>query len=236
MRPLAVLDSGGPSLSVGILTADLLRLGDELSVLDEAGVSLVHVDVMDGRFCPPLTVGPAFIGAIPERFVKDVHLMIDDPLGKVEDYVAAGAGVLTFHVEAERHPHRVLQSLGGRGICRGVALNPGTPLSVVEPLLDEMELLLILAVNPGWPGQTFLASTRGRLAKAREMIGDRAIALALDGGVTRANIGEIASFGPDLIVAGSAVFDGGDVSDNLGRMIAELARAGAARVAGASGS
>ncbi len=220
--PLDDLLAGKTSLSVGVLTADLLRLEDELMLLEQGGVSLIHVDVMDGCFCPQLTVGPVLVRAIPDRFVRDVHLMVEGPLDKVEDFVAAGADILTFHLEADPHPHRVLQTLRGRQIVRGIALNPGTPVSFVEPLLDEIELLLILAVNPGWSGQTFLPSTAGRLAEARALIGDRAIALAVDGGVTRANIGEIASLGPNLIVTGSAVFDGGDARDNLRRMMAKI--------------
>ena len=220
--PLDDLLSGKPSLSVGVLTADLLSLGDELMLLEQEGVSLIHVDVMDGCFCPQLTVGPVFVRAIPDRFVRDVHLMVDAPLEKVEDFVTGGADILTFHLEAAIHPHRVLQALRGRQIMRGIALNPGTPVSLVEPLLNEIELLLILAVNPGWSGQTLLASTAGRLAEARRLIGERAIVLAVDGGVTRANIGEIASYGPNLIVTGSAVFDGRDVGDNVRRMMAEI--------------
>jgi len=223
---LARLLGGGTQLSVGVLTADLLQLGNELALLERAGIPFVHVDVMDGRFCPQLTVGPSFVRAIPDRFVKDVHLMVDEPLGKVEDFIAAGAELVTFHTEAEAHPHRVLQSLSGRGIIRGVALNPGTPLSVVEPLLDELELLLVLAVNPGWSGQTFLPSTERRMEEARELIGHRQIALAVDGGVTRSNVAHVASLGPDLVVTGSAVFDGGDVSENLRIMLAALAAAG----------
>ena len=234
--PLDDLLAGKPSLSVGVLTADLLRLGDELMLLEKEGASLIHVDVMDGCFCPQLTVGPVFVRAIPDRFVRDVHLMVDAPLEKVEDFVAAGADILTFHLEADIHPHRVLQTLRGRQISRGIALNPGTPVSLVEPLLDEIELLLILAVNPGWSGQTFLASTAGRLAEARGLIGDRAIALAVDGGVTRSNIGEIASFGPNLIVTGSAVFDGGNAGDNFRRMVAKIEESNAYSVAAEPGS
>lgn len=215
----------GTHLSVGVLTADLLRLGEELASLEDAGVSLIHIDAMDGHFCPPLTVGPPFVRAIPDHFVKDVHLMISEPLGKVEEFVAAGAELVTFHIEAEKHPHRLLQTLGGRGIVRGVALNPGTPLSVVEPLLGELELLLVLAVNPGWSGQTFLPTTEERLVAARELIGARPIVLGVDGGVTRANVARVASLGPDLIVTGSAVFDGGDVAENVRTMLAELALA-----------
>jgi ribulose-phosphate 3-epimerase len=205
---------GGPTLSAGVLTADLLHLGRELERLEEAGVDIVHVDVMDGVFCPAITVGPPLVKAIPGNFVRDVHLMIDEPLEKLEAFAEAGAGILTFHVEATRHPHRVLQALAGTGVVRGVALNPGTPLAAVEPLLDDLELILILAVNPGWPGQRFLETTGERLAAARALTRDREIALGVDGGVTRANAARVASLEPDLVVAGSAVFDGGDATEN----------------------
>jgi len=212
-----------PCLSVGILTADLLRLGEELEALDAAGVDIVHVDVMDGVFCPLTTVGPPIVKALPDRFVIDVHLMIDEPLEKVWPYVDAGAGIITFHVESTRHPHRVLQSLAGTGVLRGIALNPGTPVSVVHPLLDELELLLVLAVNPGWSGQAFLPSTERRLAEARALIAGREIVLAVDGGITKANAEHVASLGVDLIVTGSAVFDGIAPSDNA-RALLEAVR------------
>jgi ribulose-phosphate 3-epimerase len=209
----------GPNVSVGMLTADLLRLGEELAVIGDAGVELVHVDVMDGVFCPQTTVGPPVVRAIPDSFVKDVHLMVDDPLEKVADYVAAGAGIVSFHVESTRHPHRVLQSLAGTGVARGVALNPGTPLGTVEPLLDELELLLVLAVNPGWGGQRFIPATERKLLRARELIGSREIALAVDGGITKENVEHVASLGVDVIVTGSAVFDGGAPADNARHML-----------------
>ena len=166
-----LLDAG-PTVSIGILTADLSKLSDELSILDEAGASIVHVDVMDGVFCPTLTVGPPVVAAIPDRFVKDCHLMIDEPLEKVQAFVAAGAGIITFQVESTRHPHRVLQALAGTGVLRGVALNPGTPVATLEPLVEELEMILVLAVNPGWGGQEFLPSTERRLADVRALIAD----------------------------------------------------------------
>jgi ribulose-phosphate 3-epimerase len=209
----------GPSVSVGMLTADLLRLGEELAAIGDAGVELVHVDVMDGVFCPQTTVGPPIVKAIPESFVKDVHLMVDEPLEKVADYVAAGASIISFHVESTKHPHRVLQSLAGTGVVRGVALNPGTPLGTVEPLLDELELLLVLAVNPGWSGQKFIPATERKLLDARELIGGREIALAVDGGITKENVEHVASLGVDVIVAGSAVFDGIAPADNARHML-----------------
>jgi ribulose-phosphate 3-epimerase len=208
------------TLSVGILAADLLRLGEQIELLGEAGVELLHVDVMDGVFCPQMTVGAPFVAALPEGFIADVHLMVEDPLDKLDAYVDAGAGILTFHLESTPHPHRVLQSLAGSGVTRGVALNPGTPIASVEPLLDELELLLVLAVNPGWSGQRFIPTTAARLAVARELIDGREIALGVDGGVTRENVGYVASLGADLIVAGSAVFAGGDVTDDARFMLA----------------
>jgi ribulose-phosphate 3-epimerase len=210
-------------LSVGVTAADPLRLGEEVACLREAGVDHLHVDVMDGRFCPGLTVGAGLVARLPEGFTIDVHLMVEEPLAHVEDFVAAGAGILTFHVEATRHPHRVLQSLGGRGLTRGVALNPGTPLEAVAPLLDQLELLLVLGVNPGWSGQAFLPSTADRLAAARELIGERPILLGVDGGVTRDNVAEIAGLGPDVVVAGSAVFAGGKTAANARALLAATA-------------
>jgi ribulose-phosphate 3-epimerase len=206
-------------LSVGVLSADLLNLGDDLERLADAGVRRLHVDVMDGIFCPQMTVGPAFVAVLPERFEIDVHLMIDEPLEKVDAYVEAGARMVTFHVEATRHPHRVLQRLAGRGVERGIALNPGTPISAIEPLLDELELVLLLAVNPGWSGQSFIPATAERICAARQLIAGRRIGVGVDGGVTRENASFVASLGADVIVAGSAVFAGGDLTDNARSLV-----------------
>ena len=230
-----VLRDSPPVVSVGILTADLLSLGLELSLLERAGVKVVHVDVMDGCFCPMMTVGPPLIKAMGTLLLKDVHLMIDEPLNKVADYVAAGADMLTIHAEACTHVHRVLQlmrmmkntSHPSGGLVRGVALNPGTPLEVLEPLLDELELILILAVNPGWSGQKFIPSTLTRVGVAKRMISDSGheILLGVDGGITRDNIAAVAAMGVDLIVTGSAVFDGKAPELNV-RFMLEAAKRG----------
>jgi ribulose-phosphate 3-epimerase len=171
------------------------------------------------------TVGPPIVKALPDRFVKDVHLMIDEPLEKVGAYVEAGAGVLTFHVEASSHPHRILQSLAGTGVVRGVALNPGTPIATIEPLLDEVELVLVLAVNPGWGGQSFIPSTERRLAEVRALIVRREIVVAVDGGITKRNIEHVASLGVDVVVTGSAVYDGIAAADNACAMLEAVRRA-----------
>ena len=210
-------------LSVGVTAADPLRLGEQIELLREAGVRFLHVDVMDGHFGPQLMAGPGLVAALPDGFTVDVHLMVENPLAHVESFVAAGAGVLTFHLEATRQPHRVLQSLASSGVTRGVAINPGTPVAALEPLLDDLELVLVLAVNPGWSGQSFIPATAGRLAAARKLIGDRKILLGVDGGVTRDNIDYVVSLGVDVIVAGSAVFAGGDTVRNARAMVAATA-------------
>jgi len=218
-----------PLISVGVLTADLMSLGSELKLVEDAGVQLLHVDVMDGCFCPMMTVGPGFIKAMKTPLLKDVHLMIDEPLEKVDSFVAAGADMITVHVESCRHVHRVLQKLGamanvndpGRGILRGIALNPGTPLEAVGPLLDEVEMVFLLAVNPGWGGQKFIPSTQERLSSLREIISDagKDILIGVDGGVTRNNIADVARMNADIIVTGSAVFDGKAPGENAKFMI-----------------
>jgi ribulose-phosphate 3-epimerase len=223
---LARLRALCPTVSVGILAADLMDLGGALATLEGAGAGIVHFDIMDGRFCPQLTVGPAFVKATRTPLLKDVHLMVHEPLDKLADYVDAGADIVTVHVEAAVHIHRVLQRLGtmehsagpGRGIVRGLALSPGTPLEwLAPPLLDEVELISVLAVDPGYGGQRFAAGTLARVARVREIVraAGKDILVGVDGGITRDNIVEVAAAGPDLIAAGSAVFAGGTVAENL---------------------
>jgi ribulose-phosphate 3-epimerase len=233
---LRTLLDGGPRLTVGLITADLLNLGREVTLLESGGAELVHIDVMDGVFCPMLTVGPPLIKAVRTPLIKDAHLMVQDPLAKIDAFVAAGADMITFHVEGAPQPHRVLQALGAatnandpeRGIIRGVGVNPSTPLEVLEPLLDELDYVLVLAINPGWGGQPFLPSTARRLERVREMVeaSGRDIVIGVDGAVTRSNIRDVVSLGADVIVSGSAIFDGKAVADNLRYMLDAVAGAG----------
>lgn len=220
-----------PVLSAGILTADLANLGAEVDLLESAGVRLVHFDVIDGCFCPGLTFGAPLIRAAKTKLLKDVHLMISDPLDKMGEYAAAGAGIITVHYESCLHIHRVLQSMASLsqppgGFVRGLALNPGTPVEAIEPLLGELELVLLLAVNPGWKGQKYSPSTASRIARARQIIaGVKSGALVgVDGGVTRENVSEIAATGVDLIVAGSAIFDSKAPRQNAQHMLQALTR------------
>lgn len=212
------LRESAPNVSIGILTADLLSLGSELQLLERVGAKLAHIDVMDGVFCPMMTVGPPFIKALETPLLKDAHLMIDDPLGKVAEYAAVGADILSIHPEACPQPHRVLQHMRSltnandpaRGIIRGVTLNPSSPLEMLEPLMDELELITLLAVNPGWSGQKFFPSAFKRIENTKKMIAasGKDILLGVDGGITKDNIAQIARTGVDMIVTGSAVFDG----------------------------
>ena len=233
---LKMLKEFAPTISVGILTANLLRLGSEVSHIERMGAKAVHFDVMDGCFCPSMTLGPPLIAAVKTSLLKDVHLMIEEPLEKVTDYVAAGADLVTIHVESCRHPHRVLQKLGkmenandaSRGLIRGVALNPGTSLGTLGPLLGELEMILLLSVNPGWGGQKFIESTHERIGQVKKMVekSGNEILVAVDGGIKRDNITDVGRLGVDVVVTGSAVFDGKTPSENAKFMINALKTSG----------
>lgn len=224
-----------PTVSVGILPADLMNLGAELALLERAGVGVVHVDVMDGCFCPQLTVGAPYVKGLRTPLLKDVHLMVGEPLEKLAAFVAAGADIVTVHLEAAVHIHRVLQRLGsmehsagpGRGIVRGLALNPGTPLEwLTAPLLAEVEMISLLAIDPGWSGQVFAPTTLERVTRVKQIVAaaGRDILVCVDGGITRDNIAQVAASGADLIAAGSVVFDGKAAEANA-RFVLEAVRA-----------
>jgi ribulose-phosphate 3-epimerase len=219
-----------PQLSVGVLTADLTRLGEELGILRGTGC-WAHVDVMDGAFCPQLTVGPAVVAAVASTGLPvDAHLMVDEPMRILPEIVAAGPALVTVHAEATRHLHRTLQDLASladqqdRRILRGIGISPGTPVQAIEPVLELVDLVLVLAVDPGWPGQAPAASTRRRVAAARELAAGagRAVQVGVDGGVTIGNAAQIAAWGVDVIVSGRAIFDGSNPARNLDRMLEQI--------------
>ncbi|MBN2137643.1 MAG: ribulose-phosphate 3-epimerase [Sedimentisphaerales bacterium] len=225
-----------PLISVGLVSANLMNLDADLTALENAGVQLLHFDVMDGVFCPTMTLGPPFIKAVKTSLLKDVHLMIDRPLDKIRQYVEAGADMITVHAESSGCIHRILQILPemknandpDRGILRGIAVNPGTPLQTIEPLLGMVEMVFLLAINPGYPGQKLcLTTTQKRLRRLIEMIKQSGtdILVGIDGGVKPENIADIARTGPDIIVTGSAVFRPGTPEKTAKEMIETVKKA-----------
>lgn len=215
-----------PTIGVGVMSADFLNLGQAISTLEHSNVKLLHIDVMDGNFCPMLTIGPPVIKQFSTNMLKDVHLMIKDPLATIEQYIDAGANMITIQYESTLHPHRTLQTIKEKNpnILRGISMNPGTSYNLIEPLLDEIDMVVFLAVNPGWNGQKFITSTKNKFECLKKLIQDKGkeIFMVIDGGVTLENIEEISMLKPDIVVSGSAIFKGNSVSQNVKGMINKL--------------
>lgn len=209
-------------IAPSILSADLTRLADQVKEVEEAGADWIHVDVMDGRFVPNLTFGVGLIDALRRvtELPLDVHLMVVEPERFIESFAGAGASVFTFHPEATIHAQRHLVAVRDAGMRAGLALNPGTSLSVVDEMLGDIDLLLIMSVNPGYSGQSFIPSTLDKVRRARRLLDahECSALLEVDGGISMKTIGDVYAAGADTFVAGSAVFG----EDDPGRAVAAL--------------
>ena len=219
------LKASSPQISVGILTADMMNLGSEIQLLEDAGVELLHIDVMDGCVWPKLTVGAGLLGGLKTKMLKDVHLLTDKPEKHVESFVKAGADIIIFSVESCGDVGETLSMIAGmenandpeRGILRGVSLDPETPIDAVLGVIGDVDIVLLLAVGPETGGQSFISGLPGRIAELKKASGD--ILIFVDGAIKKDNVAEVAAMGPDVIITGSAVFDGKDPAANAKFMV-----------------
>lgn len=212
-------------LSPSILSADFSNLGEQIRLLDEAGAQYVHIDVMDGMFVPSISFGMPVIKSIrgcTER-IFDVHLMIEEPGRYINDFAEAGADLITVHAEACKHLDRTISAIKEKGLLAGVALNPATPLSEIEWILPKVDMILLMSVNPGFGGQTYIPYVTDKIRELKKMIDKKGLKtdIEVDGGINHENVAEILDAGANIIVAGSAVFRG-DIEENVERFLSIL--------------
>jgi ribulose-phosphate 3-epimerase len=201
-------------IAPSILSADFTRLGEEVRAVEKAGADYIHVNVMDGHFVPNITIGPMIVKAVKgvTNLPLDVHLMISDPDSYIDEFADAGADILTVHPETLIHIHRTIQHVKSKGIRASVSLNPATPLNVLEYILEDLDMVLLMSVNPGFGGQAFISGVLPKVQKLREDIDRRGldVEIEVDGGIGPDNIAQVSSAGADVFVAGSAIFYSGD--------------------------
>ncbi len=215
------MSHGKLQIAPSLLAADWTNIGGEVSAVERAGADLLHLDVMDGSFVPPISFGQDFVRSVKKitSLPLDVHLMIASPEKHLESFIQAGADILTFHVEATAHPHRLIQMIKGYGILAGIALNPGTPLAMIEPCLGDADLILVMTVNPGWGGQSFIPSMLDKIKSIAGHPSKRSeTRIEVDGGINPETAKVCAEHGAEILVAGTSIFSSSDYADAISQL------------------